>query len=103
MEITVDKEGYLIHLEDWNEQIAHQLAAQEGISLSEAHWEVINALRGFYQQFELSPAQRPFIKHMANTLGSEKGTSLYLMQLFGGSPAKMAAKIAGLPRPTNCF
>ncbi|MCZ6459336.1 MAG: TusE/DsrC/DsvC family sulfur relay protein, partial [Gammaproteobacteria bacterium] len=36
-------------------------------------------------------------------LGAEKGTSIYLLKLFPGSPAKLLAKIAGLPRPTNCL
>lgn len=101
--IPLDKEGYLKVLTDWNQIVAGALALQEGVQLTDAHWEVINALRDFYQQFEQSPAMRPFVKHIANSLGKDKGNSIYLMQLFPGSPAKLAAKIAGLPRPTNCF
>ncbi|RTE67775.1 TusE/DsrC/DsvC family sulfur relay protein [Amphritea opalescens] len=101
--IPVDPEGYLRHLEDWNDAVAEQLAQEEGITLSEAHWEVLQVLRQFYQQFEMSPAMRPLIKAISAQLGSDKGKSIYLMSLFPGSPAKLASKIAGLPKPTNCL
>ncbi|MDO6563091.1 TusE/DsrC/DsvC family sulfur relay protein [Amphritea sp. 1_MG-2023] len=101
--IPVDPEGYLRHLEDWNEAVATQLAAQEAIQLTEAHWEILRLLRQFYQQFEMSPAMRPLIKAITAELGSDKGKSIYLMSLFPGSPAKLASKIAGLPKPTNCL
>ena len=103
MPLTLDKDGYLADLNQWNSDVAEQLAALEGITLTPAHWEVIDALRAFYQQYQLVPSQRPFVKHIANTLGADKGNSIYLMQLFPQSPAKLAARIAGLPRPTNCF
>ncbi len=53
-QITLDKEGYLENLDDWSEDVAKILAARENISLSEAHWEVINLLRHFYAKHGLS-------------------------------------------------
>lgn len=103
MPLQLDKDGYLANLDQWNIDVANKLAALEGIALTEAHWEIIHALRSFYAQYELAPSQRPFVKHIASTLGKNKGNSLYLMSLFPESPAKVAARIAGLPRPTNCF
>ena len=103
MSLNLDSDGYLAKLEDWTPSVAETLANKEGVKLTEAHWEVIHALRAFYQVYAISPSQRPFVKHIANTLGKDKGSSLYLMTLFPESPAKVAAKIAGLPRPTNCF
>ena len=102
-DLKLDKDGYLVEIDHWNTDIAAELAADMGIVLTEAHWEVLNALRGFYQSYEHAPSQRPFVKHIANVLGKDKGNSLYLMGLFPESPAKVAARIAGLPRPTNCF
>ncbi|WP_257263013.1 TusE/DsrC/DsvC family sulfur relay protein [Endozoicomonas sp. ONNA2] len=103
MPLNLDNDGYLANLDQWNTEVAMELAALEGIELTAAHWEVIHALRAFYQQYELAPSQRPFVKHIANTLGKDKGNSLYLMTLFPESPARVAARIAGLPRPGNCF
>jgi tRNA 2-thiouridine synthesizing protein E len=103
VELAVDKEGYLLELGDWNENVALALAEAEGIDLSPVHWELIWLVRTFYQKFEVSPAMRPLVKQVKEQLGNEKGNSLYLLELFPGSPAKLLAKIAGLPRPTNCL
>jgi tRNA 2-thiouridine synthesizing protein E len=101
--LNVDQEGYLLDLEDWSPEIAEELARRESISLMPEHWEILNALRRFYAEFQLSPANRPLIRYIAQTLGPEKGNSLHLNLLFKGSPAKLAAKLAGLPKPTNCL
>ena len=79
------------------------LAEQEGIVLSDAHWEIIELLRSFYAEFQLAPATRPLIKYAAARLGPDKGNSLRLNLLFKGTPAKLAAKLAGLPKPSNCL
>ncbi len=101
--IALDKDGYLRSLEDWNEEVAEKLAAAAAVQLTPAHWEVITVLRTFYHTHELSPAMRPLVKLVARELGPDKGRSIYLMKLFPGNPALLASKIAGLPRPTNCF
>lgn len=101
--INLDKEGYLRKLDDWSEGVAELLAKQENIDLQQAHWEVINLLRGFYKQHQLSPANRALVNLVKRELGMEKGKSAYLMSLFGGSPAKICSKIAGLPKPDNCL
>jgi tRNA 2-thiouridine synthesizing protein E len=100
---NVDAEGFLQQLEDWTPDIAEFIAQQENISLTSEHWEIIYLVRGFYQEFDLSPAMRPLVKYVGNHIGTEKGKSIYLMQLFPPSPAKLAAKIAGLPKPANCL
>lgn len=101
--INLDKEGYLVKLDDWSEEVANLLANQEEIELQNTHWEVIRLLRCFYQQHQLSPANRALVNLVKRDLGPEKGKSAYLMSLFGGSPAKTCSKIAGLPKPDNCL
>jgi tRNA 2-thiouridine synthesizing protein E len=98
-----DSEGFLLDLSCWNKTVSAHIAAEEGIVLTDAHHEIIFALREFYQTFGLSPAMRPFCKYLKEKLGAEKSTSIYLLGLFPGSPAKLAAKIAGLPKPDNCL
>lgn len=99
----LDRDGYLAALEDWSPEVAALLAADEGIELTDAHWEIIEVLRAFHARYELSPDNRALVKATRQALGSEKGRSIHLMGLFGGSPAKTGARIAGLPRPTNCL
>ncbi len=102
-QIKLDKEGYLVDLEQWDESVAHRLAETESLTLDERHCQVITVLREFYAATEISPAMRPLIKLVRDKIGQQAGSSIYLMTLFGGSPAKTAAKVAGLPRPTNCL
>lgn len=101
--IEVDQEGYLTDLNDWSEPVAEALARQEGLALEDEHWEILQLLRAFYSEFQLSPATRPLIKYTALKLGPDKGNSMHLNRLFKGTPAKLAAKLAGLPKPSNCI
>jgi len=98
-----DKEGYLRDLDTWTPTVAEALAAREDIHLSEAHWEVMELLQAFYARHKLAPNNRALVKAVGTELGPDKGRSLHLMLLFGGSFAKTAARIAGLPRPTHCL
>lgn len=101
--IATDADGFLADFNAWNESIAAAFAEAEGIELDAAHWEILHLLRDFYRQYEQSPAMRPLVKYVGQQLGKEKGSSIYLLQLFPGSPARIASRIAGLPRPENCL
>ncbi|MEP0202583.1 MAG: TusE/DsrC/DsvC family sulfur relay protein [Halioglobus sp.] len=101
--VDYDKEGFLRNLNAWSPEVALTIAAGEGINLTEAHWEIIHLLREYYQSFDSSPAMRALVKYCALQLGKDKGSSLYLLALFPGSPAKIGSKIAGLPKPDNCL
>jgi len=98
-----DKEGFLLDLATWDEALAKEIASDMNIELTDAHFEIIHALRKFYHEHEVAPANRPFVKLIKNEFGPDKGNSIYLMTLFPESPAKIAAKIAGLPKPANCL
>jgi len=100
---AVDADGFLRDLDAWNPEAARMMAARENITLTPAHWEVIDLVRRYYKRYDSSPSMRPLVKSCALELGREKGSSLYLLRLFPGSPAKLASKIAGLPKPPNCL
>ena len=102
-QIALDPEAYLVNLDDWTPAVAETLAAREGRVLTDEHWEVIRVLRDFYARYETAPAMRPLVKAVGQALGAEKGKSMHLMKLFPESPAKVAARLAGLPKPTNCL
>lgn len=100
-----DRDGYLKQLSAWDREVATALADEAGIRLGDEHWAVIDVLRAFYAEHRVSPATRVLVKAVGKALGADKGTSAYLMQLFPSkqSPALVIARIAGLPRPTNCL
>ncbi|KJS34983.1 MAG: sulfur transfer protein TusE [Rhodospirillaceae bacterium BRH_c57] len=100
--IEVDEEGYIINLDEWNEDLAGMLAESEGVNMTPEHWEVVNFLREYYAEYQIAPAVRVLTKAITKKLGAEKGNNKYLYELFPYGPAKQACKIAGLPKPTGC-
>jgi len=100
--LATDKEGYLLDAADWSEEVAVAIAQNEGIELSDDHWQVIHYVREFYEQYQTSPSIRPLVKYLQQCWSPEKGNSLYLQMLFPEGAAKQATKIAGLPKPARC-
>jgi dissimilatory sulfite reductase related protein len=97
-----DEEGYLTDLSQWNKDVAEKMASDEDAELNENHWEVINFLREYYEEYQIAPAVRVLTKAIGKKLGKDKGNSKYLYELFPYGPAKQACKYAGLPKPTGC-
>jgi tRNA 2-thiouridine synthesizing protein E len=97
-----DEEGYLANLSDWDEHVAKKMAELDDCDLTDNHWEVINFLREYYEEYQIAPAVRVLTKAIGKKLGKDKGNSKYLYQLFPYGPAKQACKYAGLPKPTGC-
>jgi tRNA 2-thiouridine synthesizing protein E len=100
---ATDADGHLVDLRAWSESVAAALAERERMLLTEEHWAVIRIVRDFYEKTGVSPAMRPLVKLVGERLGTDKANSLFLLRLFPGSPARVVARLAGLPRPTNCI
>ena len=100
--VAVDKEGFLVSLEDWSRDVALEIAEADAIELTDEHWRIIDIVRRYYDEFHISPPARVIVKLLERELGPDQGKSIYLMKLFTGRPARMVTKIAGLPKPTNC-
>lgn len=100
--LETDEEGYLVNLADWTEDVANVIAQAENVEMSGNHWEVVNFLRDYYNEYQIAPAVRVLTKAIGKKLGPDKGNSKYLYELFPYGPAKQACKIAGLPKPTGC-
>jgi tRNA 2-thiouridine synthesizing protein E len=100
--LETDEEGYLVNLSDWTEDVANAIAKAENVEMSANHWEVVNFLREYYNEYQIAPAVRVLTKAIGKKLGPDKGNSKYLYELFPYGPAKQACKIAGLPKPTGC-
>jgi TusE/DsrC/DsvC family sulfur relay protein len=95
--VDVDAEGFMTNPEQWNEQIAQSIAAKNGIpELSDRHWQVAKFMRERYLATGTAPSIR--------SLGKESGVPIKeLYQLFPKGPAKLAAKIGGIPKPRGCI
>ena len=100
--IVADEEGYITDISNWSEDLADTIAVAEKIDMNDDHWEVVNFLRDYYEEYQIAPAVRVLTKAIRKSLGDDKGNSKYLYELFPYGPAKQACKIAGLPKPTGC-
>jgi tRNA 2-thiouridine synthesizing protein E len=98
----VDEEGYLQNWEDWNEDLAKEMARRDGLELTDAHWEVIRFLRSYFEKYQIAPMIKILVKEIAKVMGPEKGNTKYLYELYPAGPAKQACRYAGLPKPTGC-
>ncbi|HEX7600876.1 MAG TPA: TusE/DsrC/DsvC family sulfur relay protein [Polyangiaceae bacterium] len=95
--VEVDAEGFLTQADQWNEQIAAEIARENGIDeLSPRHWLVVSFMRDRYLKTGSAPSIR--------ALGKESGVPVKeLYELFPKGPAKLAAKIGGIPKPRGCI
>jgi len=95
--IESDANGYLVNLDDWNEEVAKVIAAAEGVTLSERAWDIINYLRDEYiNNNQNQPNERAMVKHFKEVWGGNVAAK-DLYEHFPRGPAKQAGKIAGLP------
>ena len=96
-EVTVNDEGFFADPGQWREEMVPQIAAAEGITeLTGQHWQVIRFMRHEYEEKGTGPTVR--------ALGKTSGVTVKeLYQLFPKGPAKLAAKIAGIPKPRGCI
>jgi tRNA 2-thiouridine synthesizing protein E len=95
--VDVDSEGFLNDPGQWNEPIAEAIARDNGVGeLTDRHWLVVRFMRDRY----LASGNAPSIR----ALGKESGVPIKeLYQLFPKGPAKLAAKIGGIPKPKGCI
>ncbi len=101
--IATDANGYLLDFESWDRTVAEVFAADDGLELTERHWQVIDYLRVFFRQYQTAPGMRMLLKALAVELGEEFSTSRVMYQLFPLGPAKQACRYAGLPKPVSCI
>lgn len=96
-EFETTQTGFLLNLDEWNEQIAGVIAEEEGITLTERHWDVVNYLRDeYFNNRENQPNTRAMVKDLGK-LWNEKIDTKALFDLFPGNPSKQAGRIAGVP------
>ena len=100
--VPADDEGYLQDVNLWSRELADQIAGVEQIDLTEQHWEIVDYIRNYYDEYKVAPAIRMLTKLIKKDMGPDKGNPTYLFSLFPEGPAKQAAKIAGLPKPPGC-
>ncbi len=94
-EVHVNEEGYLTDFSQWTKEIGEEIAKEQGISLTDKHWKVINYVQQKHKKNE------PLSIRGVKNSGVIDIKELY--KLFPGGPLKKACMIAGIPKPTSCI
>ena len=95
-EVAFNEDGYMVDAHAWNTEIAETIAEREGLKLTDRHWAVINFAR---KEFETT-GEAPTLRRITKNSGVD---TKEMYELFPNGPAKLAAKIAGLKKPTGCI
>jgi tRNA 2-thiouridine synthesizing protein E len=94
--VKFDAEGYMENPDAWTPEVAEAIAKREGITLTERSWVVINYARSEFKKVGDAPTLRNITKNSGVDTKE-------LYSLFPGGPGKLAAKVAGLHKPTGCI
>jgi len=95
LEINVNDEGYMTDISQWSKEIGAEIAKEEGIELTEKHYELIDFIRN-----KVAAGDGLTIRGIGKS-GVVNAKEFY--QLFPGAPLKKATKISGVPKPTSCI
>lgn len=93
--VKCNEQGYLEELEDWNREIGIEIAKEEGIDMTDKHWEVIDYLRDQCKQGVSLTVRKVGKSGVVDIKG--------LYSLFPNGPLKISSKIAGIPKPVSCI
>ena len=94
--LSFDDDGFMTDSTQWTKEAGGAIAQILEIELTDKHWEVIDFSRSVYAEENDAPTLRKITKSL-------KISTKELYDLFPGGAAKIAAKIAGLPKPTGCI
>ena len=100
--IQLSEAGWLEDLNEWSVELAHEIAKNEKVELTDEHWDIINEARAYFEENGKVCEPRAFSKIMKNKYGKDRSDSKYIYGLFPYGLIKSANKIAGLPRPKGC-
>lgn len=94
-EVHVDDEGFMTEYDEWNEEVATQLAANIGVEMTDGAWQAIKFLREDFK----AQGETPTLRRVTNVAGIPTKD---LFTMFPKKPAKKMAYIAGVPKPVGC-
>jgi TusE/DsrC/DsvC family sulfur relay protein len=98
-DVQTDQEGYIQNMDDWSEEFALALAEQDGLALTDEHWQVIHFIREYHAEHQVQVQVRDMIKYFQPLWGAARGNNHYLHAIFPkGGPQKQGNRLAGIRR-----
>ena len=100
LQVLRDSEGYLVDTDDWSEDYSEMVAGEEGITLNDLYWLVINFMRSYYVEHQVAPDVRHVTRYISVTNEvNKKEAKKIVFELFPYGYVKQACKIAGMKKP----
>ncbi len=96
-EVEFNDSGYMLDFDEWDDEIANALAAADDLQLTGCHWAVINYIREFFGEYEVTPSQVSVIKAVGDRMTDHECTAKTMDELFPGDGYDQACRLAGLP------
>lgn len=101
-EVALNETGWLKNCDDWNEEIAVEIAQSVNIELTDEHWNLIHIARDYYDNHHTCCPPRAFSRILKKNFGQENSGQKFIYQLFpSGGLVQCVNKIAGLPCPCD--
>ena len=100
--VETDVQGFLAHLEEWDEDFAKEQAARDGVQLYNDHWELIYYFREYHEENMTNPTMHTLIKDLgakSHRFHDRKAYEKHIYRLFPCDPVHEICKLAGLPLP----
>ena len=95
-----DIEGYILDPEEWNRDIARELATEEHLELNEDYWQILEFMRSYWREHRVAPDVRHVVDYLVTERGyDKKSAKKHLFGLFPYGYVKQACKVAGMQRP----
>ena len=93
--LDLTEDGYLKDLSQWNKEVGSEIAKEEGISMTDKHWDVIKYLQDQYKN------EKPLSIRSVGKSGVVSIKEFY--ELFPKGPLKISSRVAGIPKPASCI
>ena len=95
-----DNEGYVVNPDDWNRDLAREMAAEESLELTQDYWPILDFMREYWLENRVAPDVRHVLGYLVSEQGYDKRSAKqHLFALFPYGYVKQACKIAGMQRP----
>lgn len=99
VDVEFNKHGFMSDFHSWSKEVAMAMAEEQGLELTDCHWEVINFLREYYEDFETPPSPKQILAVCGERItGSITCKQKHLKEIFPDGGCKQACALAGLPR-----
>ena len=95
--VSLRADGYLSNMADWSPELAEQMASNEGLVLTEKHWDVLNTMRKYYEEYNTSPILKLLRRELAKKFSADRASEAALNTLFPQGVQYQATRLAGIP------